>query len=175
MARGIGLGLLVILTYVEVEAVTDFGIHRVLGVYTGLYSGPGFELTVAHSIFEAVFFVTVLAIGLVGVRCGRKGKSVLFGPLGIAGGALLGSFWGYVPTSTEFGERLSFVCTSTVPTGAFWIIAGAGLGWSGALPGFIRDRAALCSLVLALLVLCFLVVLSFIVLLVDGLFFGLLL
>ena len=175
LARGIGLGSLVLLLFSEVESVTDFGIQKALGVNPGAYGHSDYTLTLLHGIFEVSFFVAVLAIGLVGLSCGRKCRSLLLGLLGIAGGGLLGSFWGYTPTSTEFGERLNFVCTSTVPTSAFWIVAGAGLGWSGALPGFIRDRAALCSLVLALLVLCFLVVLSFIALLVDELFFGLLL
>ena len=173
LARGIGLGLLAFLTFVEVEAVTNFGIEKALGVYVGGLAGPDYKLTVPHSIFEAVVFLTVLAIGLVGMRCGRKCRSLLLGLLGIAGGAVLGSFWGYIPTSTAFGERLNFVFTSTVPTGTFWGVAGASLGWDGELPTFISNQSALCNLVLAVLVLCFLVVLLFIALLVGTLFFGL--
>ena len=173
LARGIGLGSLVMLIVSAVEGATNFGIHRALGVNPGAFSHLSYRLTVTHLIFEAVFFVAVLVIGLTGLRWGWKGKRVLFGLLVIAGGALLGSFWGYIPTSTEFGERLNLVCTSTLPTGVFWVIAGAGLGWSGALPGFIRDRAVLYCLVTALLVLGFLVVLLGIALSVRMLFFGL--
>ena len=167
------MGSLVLLLFSEVESVTDFGIQKALGVNPGAYGHSDYTLTLLHGIFEVSFFVAVLAIGLVGLSCGRKCRSLLLGLLGIAGGGLLGSFWGYTPTSTEFGERLNLVLTSIVPTSVFWAIAGAGLGWDGELPPSIHERPALCNLVLALLVLCFLIVLLFLILLVGTLFLGL--
>ena len=69
LARGIALTTLVILIYSEVESVTDFRIAKALGVNMGLFGGPDFELAPLHCMFEMIFFVAVLSIGLVAALC----------------------------------------------------------------------------------------------------------
>ena len=149
LSRALGGGLLLLLTFSEIDSITDLGIERYLGVYPGLISG-GFDTTPAGAVAEMVAMALALAVGLVlPTRQAKRSLAVAY--LAIAGLFAITTAASLLP-SADLSTRLGYGM-NLIGWCLFWSLSGAALTWSGRLPmgGDERDWVRAAATVLVLL------------------------